>query len=242
MEPIKLKKSDKYNVEICFSCLKHLYKGKWIPTDNIDDAIYDMIEQRFKTAKKVELFVPEHKQNPGVNAEAEVLVDKKFVVPIMLQYTICTNCRKLYGQAFNGILQLRNPNEEILEFVKNELKKGREKGYHCNKEDDVTNGRDYQLTDSQFTRNMGKALQNKFGGELLETAKLVTRSKETSKDLYRITVLFRYPKFKKGDIVEYKGRDVKVINFAKKVYVEDLHSHKKEQADFDKIVIKNRQS
>lgn len=239
MEPIKLKKSEKYDVEICFACLKHLYRGKWVPTENVDDAIYDMIEQRFKGAKKVELFIPEHKKNPGVNAEAEALVDKKYVVPIMLRYTICPNCKKSYGQAFNGILQLRNPNEDILNFVKNELKKGREKGYHCNKQSEVTNGMDYQLTDSQFTRNVGKALQNKFGGELVETAKLVSRSRETSKDLYRITVLFRYPLFKKGDIVDYKGREVKVINFANKVYVEDMQTHKKEQVEFNKITIRN---
>jgi NMD protein affecting ribosome stability and mRNA decay len=50
-----------------------------------------------------------------------------------------------------------------------------------------------------------------------------------------VTVLFRYPKFKKNDIVNYKGRDVRVINFSKKVYVEDIQTHQKEQVNYRDI-------
>jgi nonsense-mediated mRNA decay protein 3 len=130
---------------------------------------------------------------------------------------------------------LRNPTKEVLQFVKDELKKATEKNVHCIKEQDVVNGRDYHLTDAGFTRNLGKKLQNVFGGELVVTAKLVSRSRETSKDLHRVTVLFRVPKFKKGDIVSYKGREVQVINFSKKVYVLDLKTNKKEQVAYEKI-------
>jgi len=235
MEPVKIKKSEKYNVKICANCFRHEYKGKLVKTPSLDDAAYDMIELRFKDAKKVELFIPDHKQNPGINVEAEAIVDKKFIVPILISYTICQNCSKLLGQAYNGIIQLRNPTNEILAFVNDELKKATQKNVHCIKEEDVTNGKDYQMTDAQFTRNLGKNLQNKFGGELRVTARLVSRSRQTSKDLYRTTVLFRYPKFRKGDIVSYKGRDVKILNFSKKVYVIDLKSNKKEQVSYDNI-------
>ncbi|MBN2421364.1 hypothetical protein JXB27_03745 [Candidatus Woesearchaeota archaeon] len=235
MEPVKLKKSEKYDVKICANCFRHEFKGKWIETPVIDEAVYDMIEQRFKNAKKVELFIPEHKKNPGVFFEAEATVDNKFIVPVKIEYTICKYCSKMLGQAFNGILQLRNPTQEIKQFVKEELKKAFSKGFHCIKEDEVQNGVDYMMTDAQFTRNLGKKLQNVFGGELVETAKLVSRSKQTSKDLYRITVLFRLPKFKKGDIVNYKGREFKVINFSKKVYVEDVETKKKEQINYKDI-------
>lgn len=234
MEPKRIKKSEKYNVKICANCFKHEYRGKMVETINVDEALYDMIEQRFKNAKHVELFVPEHKQNPGVNAEAEAIVDE-FIVPITISYTLCDNCSRLLGQAYNGLLQLRNPDQDILKFVKNDLREATKKNVHCIKEEDVTNGRDYRITDAQYTQNLGRKLQNKFGGELLITARLITKSKETSKDLYRVTVLFRYPKFKKGDIVSYKGRDVKILNFTKKVYVVDIKSNKKELIPFDKI-------
>ncbi len=206
-----------------------------IETTSLDDAVYDMIEQRFKGAKKIELYIPEHKQNPGLNVEADAVVDKKFIVPVIISYTICANCSKLLGQAYNGILQVRNPTKEITDFVKMELKNAKE-GIHCIKEEEVVNGKDYKITDAQFTRNLSRRLQNKFGGELLITAKLVSRSSQTSKDLYRITALFRYPKFRKGDIVSYRGREVKIINFTKKVFVEDVQTHKKEQANYNSIL------
>ena len=203
--------------------------------ESIEEATYDMLEQRFKLAKKVELFIPVHKQNPGINVEAEAIIDKKFIVPILISYTICPNCSKLLGQAFNGILQLRNPTPEIVAFVQFELKKGTGKNVHCIKEWDVTNGRDYHLTDAGFTLTLGRKLQNTFGGELVISVRLVSKSRQTSKDLYRTTALFRYPPFKKGDIVSYKGRDVKVINFAKKVYVIDLKTNKKDLVAYEKI-------
>lgn len=238
MEPKRLKKSEKYAVKICSNCFKHEYKGKMVPTTTVDDAVYDMIGLRFKNAKKVELFIPEHKQNPGINVEAEAIVDD-MIVPILISYTICANCSKLLGQAYNGLLQLRNPSKEILAFVQYELKKATEKNVHCIKEEDVTNGRDYQITDAKYAQHLGRMLQNAFGGELVITAKLVSRSKETSKDLYRTTVLFRYPKFRKGDVVSYKGRDVRIINFSKKVYVIDLKSNKKEQVSYESVQLKH---
>jgi len=63
MEPVRLKKSDKYAVKICAQCSKHEHKGKWVKMENLDEAVYDMIEQRFKDAKKVELYIPDHKPN-----------------------------------------------------------------------------------------------------------------------------------------------------------------------------------
>lgn len=232
MEPVKLKKSEKYNVKICGNCFKHEHMGRWLETPVLDEAVYDMIEQRFKTAKKVELYIPDHKRNPGVFVDAEATVDNEFIVPVRIEYTICKYCGKMLGQAFNGILQLRNPTDEIKHFVKEEFKKAYDKGVHCTKEDDVQNGRDYRITDAQFTRALGNKLQEKFGGEMIITAKLVSRSKQTSKDLFRITVLFRNPNFKKGDVLDYKGREVRVINFSKKVYVEDLETKKKELINY----------
>ncbi len=235
MDPVRIKKSDKYTVSICANCFKHEYKGKMIPTDSVDDAVYDMIELRFKDAKKVELFIPEHKRNPGVMVAAEVLLDDVTIVPVTILYTICANCSKLLGQAFNGMLQVRNPSPEILSFIRDELKKATAKNVHCIKEDEVRGGNDYQLTDAKFTQNLGRKLQDKFGGELVITAKLVSRSRQTSKDLFRTTALFRYPDFKKGDIKHYKGREVKIINFSNRVYVIDLKSNKKEQVKYSEL-------
>ena len=235
MDPIKLKKSDKYTVKMCFQCGKHERRGKWIETKSTDDAVYEMIELRFKEAKKVELYIPEHKHNPGVNVEAEALIDKEQIVPIKIEYTVCKYCGKLKGQAFNGILQLRNPTEEITAFVEAALDKATSKGVFCTAKNDVRNGIDYKLTDSRFVRKVGKLLQNSFGGEIKETTRLITRDNQTGKELHRVTVLFKVPSFKKGDIVKYKGGQVRILNMGKKVFVEDMKTKRKHQLSYDKI-------
>lgn len=147
----------------------------------------------------------------------------------------CPVCYKVHGQAFNGILQLRNPNDELVSFIDSEIRKAHDKEQYCVKMIEDRHGLDYHFSSAPFTRSLGRKLQDKFGGELIETAKLVTRSRQTSKDLYRVTVLFRYPKFKKDDIIEYKGRNVKVINFSKKVYVVDIKTNKKEHVRYENV-------
>lgn len=231
MEPTKIKKSDKYVVKICAVCHKHEYQGKFKDSVSAEESALDMIEQRFKDAKEVSLYIPPHKENPGLNIEAEAIVDKK-IVPVIISYTLCPKCSRQDSQSFNGILQLRNPTEEMVSFVETEIRKGADRGCYCNKETEVTNGIDYNITSAQFTRELGRKLRDKYGGELIETAKLVSRSKETSKDLFRITMMFRYPKFNKGDIIDYKGRQVRVLNLSGKVYVQDIKSSKKQQINY----------
>ena len=40
-------------------------------------------------------------------------------------------------------------------------------------------------------------------------------------------MLFRLPKFKKGDIIEYKGDKIKIISVHKKVLAKDIKTRKK---------------
>ena len=133
------------------------------------------------------------------------------------EYDCCPVCYEDHGQAFNGILQLRNPTDDILRLIEYEIAKNHSKGWYCIKKYRVNNGFDYNFNAAQFARYIGKKLQQISGGQTEITARLVTRSRQTSKDLYRITVLFRVPKHKKGDVVSYKGRDVKILNFGTKV-------------------------
>ncbi len=154
---------------------------------------------------------------------------------VLEEYDYCPVCYEIHGQAFNGVLQLRNPTDKVLELIEEENIKNHEKSWYCLKKQAVPNGFDYHFNTAQFTRYMGKRLQQITGGQIEITARLVTRSRQTSKDLYRITVLFRVPKHKKGDVVNYKGRDVKILNFGKKVYVQDVKTNTKQQIPYDRI-------
>lgn len=117
---------------------------------------------------------------------------------------------------YEGILQLRNPSEEILDFVRKQVME--KDSISIAKEEPVKNGVDIYISSQHFLQNLGRKLQKEFGGELIISNRLHTQSKETSRQLYRVNVLFRMPEFKKGDVIRFKGREVKVLNVGKKVY------------------------
>lgn len=91
---------------------------------------------------------------------------------------------------FEAVLQLRNPTPEVLSCVYNALKK---RGtVNIAKEIPHKNGVDLYLSSQRFTRSIGRILKKSFhNGTLVESKKTYGVSRQTSKVLYRGTVMFR---------------------------------------------------
>ncbi|MDP3698404.1 MAG: NMD3-related protein [Nanoarchaeota archaeon] len=129
-----------------------------------------------------------------------------------------------HSEYYEAILQLRNVTDEIIVFVDKEIGK---KNIFVAKVKPVTNGHDYYLGNANLTKNLGKTLQEKYGGEFVVTATLFTRKE--GKPVYRLTVLFRAVPFKKGDQVEYHDETYNVIMSGKKVMLQHAKTGKKVQ-------------
>ena len=128
---------------------------------------------------------------------------------------------------FQGILQLRNCNQEVIDFVENQIEKAERKDVYVSKKVKVIGGVDIYLTSNKFLRSLGKKLKKSFNGELKESEKLFSRNRQTQKNIYRLNVLFRLTKFKKGDIVEFRGRKVKIMNIGSKVQAKEVETGKR---------------
>ena len=129
-----------------------------------------------------------------------------------------------HSEYYEAILQLREVTDEVIAFVDKEIKK---KNIFVAKIKKVTNGHDYYLGNGNLTRNLGKTLQEKYGGEFVVTATLFTRKE--GRPVYRLTVLFRAMPFKKGDLVEYHDETYNVIMSGKKVMLQQAKTGKKVQ-------------
>ena len=90
---------------------------------------------------------------------------------------------------YEGTLQLRNPNEEVLNFISNQFKKN-EKVWIA-KQEKLKTGIDLYISSNRFLLSLGKKLKKSFKGELKTSRTLHTKHRLTSKDIYRVTVLFR---------------------------------------------------
>ena len=140
----------------------------------------------------------------------------------------------MHNEYFEGILQLRNPTEELLDFLAKEIK---EKGnVFVAKTKKVGDGIDLYISSQRYLRTLGNKLQERFPGQPEVSSSLHTRNRQTSRDVYRVNVLFRMPSFRKGDIITYKGDRIKIIGMSKKVLAKDIKTGKKLTLSYKNMV------
>ena len=125
---------------------------------------------------------------------------------------------------FEGILQLRDINDEVIDFAVSEIKNS---GVNIAKVKQLENGIDIYVSRQRFLRTLAGRLQKKFGGQIIVSRKLHTKSSLTSRDLYRVNVLFRLPNFKKDDVIVYKGDKIRIIHMGKKIFAKNIATGKK---------------
>lgn len=126
---------------------------------------------------------------------------------------------------FEATLQLRVVDQQIVQFAYENIERN---GIIVSKEKSHPNGVDISVNSRKYAQQLGKALQQKFGGMLKVTARLFTRDRQSSKDVYRITVLFKQFPYKKGDTFNYKGNGYVVKSTTADVIAEDAeHKTKK---------------
>ncbi len=123
---------------------------------------------------------------------------------------------------FEAILQLRDVSQVVIDFAEEELVKNR---ISVPKTEKVKNGWDYYIADSNFTKGLGKKLQQEFGGELVVTSSLY--GQKDGKEIYRVTILFREASFKKDDLVEYRGEEYGVKTLGKEIILQAVNEGKK---------------
>jgi nonsense-mediated mRNA decay protein 3 len=131
---------------------------------------------------------------------------------------------------YEAVLQLRDCNEEVVSFVEGEIIR---EGIHVAKTEELKKGLDLYLADNNFTKGLGKRLQEKFGGDLKVTASLWGR--KDGKEVYRVTVMFRSVGFKKGDIVVYEGEEYKVKIMGKDIMLQKVKTGEKVHVRYKEI-------
>ncbi len=131
---------------------------------------------------------------------------------------------------YEAILQLRDISPEIKLFAEDEINRA---SIPVTKVVKVKNGCDFYLADRQFTKALGRQLQQRFGGESTITASLVGR--KDSKGVYRLTVLFRGVSFRKGDTVDYAGERYEVKAVDRNIQLQDSRTGKKVNLKYKEI-------
>jgi len=136
-------------------------------------------------------------------------------------------------QYFEGILQLRNPDKNVMMFVKEQI--GHKKGVLISKTLKVRNGYDFYISSRKYLKTLGQKLKDNFGGELKISCRLHSRDRQTSKELYRLNVLYRCWGIRIGSIIEVRGEKIKVMGMGKRIQGKRLSDGKNRYINFKEL-------
>ena len=120
--------------------------------------------------------------------------------------------KKLKGkhpEYYEGILQLRDCSDEIIDWVRKTVKK--EGRARISKDKKVRGGRDLYFSDNHYLQRIGKKLKETFPGILKKSSKLFTVSRATGKEVHRVNILFRCLPVKIGKTFKYLDEEVKLV-------------------------------
>ena len=219
-------------IKKCIDCDRFMIRHKWQSFPDTDDGIAAASLAKIKNPRHVQLgIVPRYKElknKPGAEQDIELEITAEaqdFIIPAKILFTYCDKCSKAGTEYFEGTLQLREVTPELLKFVKKDI--AEHEGVHIAKETAKGKSVDLKMSSAKYMRSLGRRLSKSFNGELSETVKLFTKNKQTGKDVYRVNVLFRIRNYKIGDVVESRGRRIKIKTLGKKVSGIDVDTGKK---------------
>jgi nonsense-mediated mRNA decay protein 3 len=238
---------DMVEVVICSVCSSRQTKGKWqLPEDR-------PLEELASSAAVDALWFHKEFCQPDVEiilrkigatrylAKMDIngsfrgqSINEQCEIPVWIKLVACDRCSRMAGKYFQSTVQLRGNSirsmsaQEIVE-CKKIARSMADSGYHGGDQlsfiqemKEVKGGLDIILGSTQLGRRMARVFQERFGGRLLETCKLV--GKKDSRDVYRSTLLVRFPRLKRGDIVSFRGSLSFVSGFdGKTTQITSLH-------------------
>ncbi|MBI4739459.1 hypothetical protein HY772_08020 [Candidatus Woesearchaeota archaeon] len=230
-------------VTICACCGKFLLRHKWVESETVEGAVASIALEKIKCEIKhyeikheeyprLEILprIPDKTINPGLDSEFNIDVsvgEERYSVPATIRGTVCPYCSKQETPYFEGVLQLRNPTRELLSYVRKDIAENQSRGIFISKEIQQPDGVDFQISSNKYLRALGKRLQVRFMGEFKESPRLFTRSRQTSKDVYRLSVYFRLRPYAIGQVVKKGEREIKITSIGKRVHGSDRKTGKK---------------
>lgn len=242
---------DRVEVTICSVCGSRQIKGRWDLPDR--STVEDMASQAACDA----LWFHKEFEQPCIGLElskkgatrylARMEIKGSFQgrpvqehceIPVRVRLVSCDRCSRIAGKYFQSTVQVReNSSRPLCEAEMEECKRMAlamaDSGYRGGDQlsfiqqiKPVKGGLDIILGSTSLGRRMARAISERFGGRILESCKLV--GKKNNRDVYRSTLLVRFPRLKRGDIFSFRGSLFEVAGFdGKKTLIVSLHGDRR---------------
>ena len=225
---------DRVEVTVCPVCGAKLVKGRWQITERT-------AEELAYEATNDSLLVHGDIQDPDVDIQLMkrgatrylarvsmkgsfrgISIEEASEIPVKIILTACDRCSRMAGKYFESTIQIRGssrpPTRAELEACRDIALSMTEACYRSGDQlafiqdiKETEGGLDLVIGSTQLARQIARAIFERYGGRTQESAKLV--GKKDGNDIYRTTILVRFPNLKKGDIISSRGTIFEVTGF-----------------------------
>jgi len=209
----------------CPKCGSYLHQGRWEELSE-EEALLRAVRGEVSVFNEIEdesVEVGEYERTEGSLKLAVRLsgklkgieVSEEKFTDVRIRKAQCERCSRISGGYYEGIIQIRAENREVTEeeleriiesvqlSIESASQRGDRKAF-ISKIERRRDGTNIYIGSKRLGRRICRKLVEEFGGKFTESPELVGR--EDGKEKYRVTYSFRLPRFRKGDVIELKGR------------------------------------
>ena len=225
---------DCVEVTACSVCGAKLVRGKWQITERTAEELsFDAVRDSLLVNGDIE--------NPNIaiqlmkrgatrylaqvslkGAFKGISVEESCDIPVKVILTACDRCCRMAGKYFESTIQIRgssrSPTKAELDECRNIAVSITDACYRSGDQlafvqdiKETKGGLDLIIGSTHLARQIARAIFERYGGKTQESAKLV--GKKDGNDIYRTTILVRFPNLKRGDIISSRGTLFEVTGF-----------------------------
>jgi NMD protein affecting ribosome stability and mRNA decay len=195
-------------VQIC-SCGRVYQEKRWV-----EKPLESLAIKHIQKGDSVQ--IPEDFELPEKGRKELLLHTKKTnqEFSLVLVHDICPNCQRQKTSYFDGILQIRSSRKDVMQHIQERISTALNHRVFISNIEEHKNGVDLYFSDKRKMQRIAHDLHDRFGGTLSEHPTLFSYNHQSSKDLYRLTILLTLPTMIKGDVVDSSGTPVLITKVA----------------------------
>lgn len=177
----------------CTKCNRYLLNNLWTK-ESLEKILPKTLKNKLNLNRELKNPELDFKVNESLilnisGTIENVRVSEEYEMPIEIKERVCLQCSRQKTSYYEAILQIRKPSHVLLYTLQKELEKNNRLPF-LSKELNVPNGIDYYFSSKKIAIELAKTLKRRLGGKLKFSKRLFSRDRQSSRDLYRHTILY----------------------------------------------------
>ena len=227
------------NVRYCETSGTYKVNNKWRTFESHQEIFEETVRHSLKRKIENDVSININQIDPEKKIKELTIIAKKGKVieerkvKAIVDKTMNPSFAKKQSKYLEGTLQLRNLEEEMFEYLKEQLDVSEKKFCHVTDIREKKKNIDIDMTCQHEIERIARDMQKRYGGTLKLDYKLHTRDHQTQKDLYRISATVIFPDAKKGEIISYNSEPFFIKSIDKDIHALNLETGEKINIDFN---------